>query len=80
MRTGNAPSELASDGELISDHSLIVDVFNRPDASARNSEIDFKHNKERYELLLWPNSPSTTSWWSSPESTTACSWLTQTLW
>ena len=40
-------------GELVIDHSVIADVFNRPDASARNSELEFKRNKERYELLRW---------------------------
>ncbi|MEV8182174.1 aconitate hydratase [Specibacter sp. NPDC078692] len=40
-------------GELVIDHSVIADVFNRPDAVTRNSEFEFHRNKERYELLRW---------------------------
>ncbi|AIY00246.1 aconitate hydratase [Arthrobacter sp. PAMC 25486] len=40
-------------GELVIDHSVIADVFNRPDAVSINSEFEFRRNKERYELLRW---------------------------
>ncbi|MBP2414653.1 aconitate hydratase [Arthrobacter stackebrandtii] len=40
-------------GELVIDHSVIADVFDRPDAPRRNSELEFHRNKERYELLRW---------------------------
>ncbi len=40
-------------GELVIDHSVIADVFDRPDAPRRNSELEFRRNKERYELLRW---------------------------
>ncbi|MGO2540688.1 MAG: aconitate hydratase [Specibacter sp.] len=40
-------------GELVIDHSVIADVFNRPDAITKNSEFEFKRNQERYQLLRW---------------------------
>ncbi|ALE92151.1 aconitate hydratase [Arthrobacter alpinus] len=40
-------------GELVIDHSVIADVFNRPDAISVNSELEFKRNQERYQLLRW---------------------------
>ena len=38
------------------DHSVQIDVFGRPDALARNTEIEFKRNRERYEFLKWGQS------------------------
>ena len=40
-------------GELVIDHSVIADVFNRSDAFTVNSEFEFKRNQERYQLLRW---------------------------
>ncbi len=40
-------------GELVIDHSVIADVFNRPDAVAKNSQFEFERNQERYQLLRW---------------------------
>ena len=39
--------------ELVIDHSVIVDVFGRPDAFARNVELEYARNRERYQLLRW---------------------------
>ncbi len=58
----DAMSELGGDptkinplipAELVIDHSVIADVFNRPDAIQRNSEYEFRRNQERYQLLRW---------------------------
>ncbi|WP_315915389.1 aconitate hydratase [Arthrobacter sp. lap29] len=40
-------------GELVIDHSVIADVFNRPDAVSKNSQFEFQRNQERYQLLRW---------------------------
>ena len=39
--------------DLVVDHSVQVDVFGTPDAAARNAEIEFGRNRERYEFLRW---------------------------
>jgi aconitate hydratase len=39
--------------DLIVDHSLQVDFFGTPDAIQRNTELEFKRNRERYEFLKW---------------------------
>ena len=39
--------------ELVIDHSVIVDVFGSPDAFARNVEIEYGRNVERYQFLRW---------------------------
>ncbi|HMA46726.1 MAG TPA: aconitate hydratase AcnA, partial [Frankiaceae bacterium] len=39
--------------ELVIDHSIIADVFGRPDAFERNAEIEFGRNRERYQFLRW---------------------------
>ena len=39
--------------DLVIDHSVQVDYFNLPDAFKRNAELEFKRNRERYELLHW---------------------------
>lgn len=39
--------------DLVIDHSVQVDFFNLPDAFKRNAEMEFKRNRERYELLHW---------------------------
>ena len=39
--------------ELVIDHSIIADVFGRPDAFLRNAEIEFGRNRERYQFLRW---------------------------
>src|ERR671915_54819 len=39
--------------EMVIDHSVIVDVFGRPDAFERNVEFEYGRNKERYQFLKW---------------------------
>ncbi|AEH09581.1 MULTISPECIES: aconitate hydratase [Protofrankia] len=39
--------------ELVIDHSIIADVFGRADAFARNAELEFGRNRERYQFLRW---------------------------
>jgi aconitate hydratase len=39
--------------ELVIDHSVIADVFGRPDAFAANAALEFQRNAERYQLLRW---------------------------
>jgi aconitate hydratase len=39
--------------ELVIDHSVIADVFGRPDAFDRNVEIEYSRNSERYRFLRW---------------------------
>ena len=39
--------------DLVIDHSVQVDVWGRPDALARNAELEFERNRERYEFLRW---------------------------
>jgi aconitate hydratase len=39
--------------ELVIDHSVIADVFGRSDAFARNVDIEYSRNSERYRFLRW---------------------------
>ena len=39
--------------ELVIDHSVIADVFGRPDAFERNVEFEFQRNRERFGFLRW---------------------------
>ncbi|HEX8761978.1 MAG TPA: aconitase family protein, partial [Pseudonocardiaceae bacterium] len=39
--------------ELVIDHSVIADVFGRPDAFERNVDLDYQRNRERYQFLRW---------------------------
>jgi aconitate hydratase len=39
--------------DLVIDHSVQVDFFALPDALARNAELEFQRNRERYEFLRW---------------------------
>jgi aconitate hydratase A / 2-methylisocitrate dehydratase len=39
--------------ELVIDHSVIADVFGRPDAFERNVELEFHRNSERFAFLRW---------------------------
>ncbi|MEV8060272.1 MULTISPECIES: aconitate hydratase AcnA [Streptomyces] len=39
--------------ELVIDHSVIADVFGAPDAFAKNVELEYGRNKERYQFLRW---------------------------
>jgi len=42
--------------DLVIDHSVQVDAFNRPDALLINSQKEFERNQERYEFLKWGQS------------------------
>jgi aconitate hydratase len=39
--------------DLVIDHSVIVDEFGTPQAFARNVEIEYQRNGERYKFLKW---------------------------
>jgi aconitate hydratase len=39
--------------ELVADHSVIADVFGRPDALSRNVDLEYQRNAERYRFLKW---------------------------
>jgi aconitate hydratase len=39
--------------DLVIDHSVQVDFFALSDALARNAELEFQRNRERYEFLHW---------------------------
>ncbi|WP_433302938.1 aconitate hydratase AcnA [Actinoplanes sp. CA-030573] len=39
--------------ELVIDHSVIADLFGRADAFARNVELEYQRNRERYQFLRW---------------------------
>jgi aconitate hydratase len=39
--------------DLVIDHSVQVDFFARGDSAQRNSELEFRRNRERYEFLRW---------------------------
>jgi aconitate hydratase len=58
----DAMSELGGDprkinplvpAELVIDHSVQVDVFGSQSAFARNAELEFERNRERYAFLRW---------------------------
>jgi aconitate hydratase len=39
--------------ELVIDHSVVADIFGTPDAFARNVELEFHRNRERFQFLRW---------------------------
>ena len=39
--------------ELVIDHSVIADLFGKPDSFERNVEIEYERNGERYQFLRW---------------------------
>jgi aconitate hydratase len=43
-------------GELVIDHSVQIDEQGHPQALARNNEIEFARNQERYAFLRWGQS------------------------
>ena len=42
--------------ELVIDHSVQVDAFGTADAFAKNAELEFERNRERYAFLKWGQS------------------------
>ena len=55
IKLGGNPDEInpLSPAELVIDHSVQVDAYGTPDALARNNEIEFGRNTERYAFLRW---------------------------
>src|SRR6187431_3144839 len=39
--------------ELVIDHSVVADLFGAPDSFARNVELEYERNFERYQFLRW---------------------------
>ncbi|MBU2884272.1 aconitate hydratase AcnA [Gilvimarinus agarilyticus] len=39
--------------DLVIDHSVMVDYYGSADALAKNTEIEFQRNNERYQFLRW---------------------------
>jgi aconitate hydratase len=39
--------------DLVIDHSIQIDVFATPDSAAKNEELEFERNGERYRFLRW---------------------------
>src|SRR3546814_19791321 len=54
-RLGGAPADInpLTPIDLVIDHSITVDVFGRKDAFARNLEIEYARNRERYAFFKW---------------------------
>jgi aconitate hydratase len=52
---GGDPSRInpLAPAELVIDHSIVADVYGVPDAFARNAELEFYRNEERYRFLRW---------------------------
>ena len=52
---GGDPSRInpLAPAEMVIDHSVIADVFGTPEAFARNVEIEYERNRERYQFLRW---------------------------
>ena len=70
--------------DLVIDHSVMVDVFGRPDAYARNVELEYSRNKERYQFLRW-GSTAFNNFRVVPPGTGIChqvnvEYLAQTVW
>lgn len=55
---GGDPSKInpLAPAELVIDHSVVADVFGSADALARNVEIEYERNSERYQFLRWGQS------------------------
>ncbi|MBB5954198.1 aconitate hydratase [Saccharothrix tamanrassetensis] len=52
---GGDPSKVnpLAPAELVIDHSVIADIFGRPDAFELNVDLEYQRNKERYQFLRW---------------------------
>jgi aconitate hydratase len=55
LELGGDPTKVnpLAPAELVIDHSVIADVFGRPDAFERNVEFEYGRNRERYQFLRW---------------------------
>ena len=58
VELGGDPAKInpLAPAELVIDHSVIADVFGTPDAFARNVELEYERNQERYQFLRWGQS------------------------
>jgi aconitate hydratase len=54
-RLGGDPARInpLQPADLVIDHSVQVDSYGSPDSFARNAELEFERNKERYQFLRW---------------------------
>ena len=54
-KLGGDPEKInpLSPAELVIDHSVQVDFYGHPDSLAKNGEMEFERNKERYSFLRW---------------------------
>ena len=52
---GGRPDQInpLAPAEMVIDHSVISDVYGTADAAARNVEIEYQRNGERYQFLRW---------------------------
>ncbi|WP_285622968.1 aconitate hydratase AcnA [Kineosporia rhizophila] len=52
---GGDPNKInpLSPAEMVIDHSVIADVFGRPDAFEKNVDLEYQRNGERYQFLRW---------------------------
>ena len=52
---GGSPDKInpLAPAELVIDHSVISDVYGTPGAFAKNVEIEYERNGERYQFLRW---------------------------
>jgi len=52
---GGDPSKIEplNPSELVIDHSVIADFFGHKDSAARNVELEYERNRERYQFLRW---------------------------
>ena len=52
---GGEPSKInpLAPAELVIDHSVVADLFGAPDSFARNVELEYERNFERYQFLRW---------------------------
>ncbi|PVU81780.1 aconitate hydratase AcnA (plasmid) [Cellulomonas sp. WB94] len=52
---GGDPSRInpLAPAELVIDHSVQIDVAGRADAFARNVDLEYQRNRERYQFLRW---------------------------
>ena len=52
---GGDPSRInpLAPAELVIDHSVVADLFGAADSLARNVEIEYERNSERYQFLRW---------------------------
>jgi aconitate hydratase len=52
---GGDPTKInpLSPAEMVIDHSVIAEAFGTPEAFAKNVEIEYDRNRERYQFLRW---------------------------